>query len=43
VLVVIIAMLLSTLLEGFRWSGLAIGGSVLALAGLIVALRAKSV
>jgi drug/metabolite transporter (DMT)-like permease len=43
VLVVIIAMLLSTLLEGFRWSGLAIGGSALALVGLLVALRAKSV
>lgn len=43
VLVVIIAMLLSTLLEGYRWSGLAIGGSALALVGLVVALRAKSV
>jgi drug/metabolite transporter (DMT)-like permease len=43
VLVVIIAMLLSTLLEGFHWSALAIGGSALALLGLLVALRAKSV
>lgn len=43
VLVVIIAMLLSTLLEGFRWSELAIGGSALALVGLLIALRAKSV
>jgi drug/metabolite transporter (DMT)-like permease len=43
VLVVIVAMLLSTLLEGYRWSGLAVAGSVLALVGLVVALRAKSV
>ena len=43
VLVVIIAMLLSTLLEGFVWSTLAIGGSALALVGLLIALRAKSV
>jgi drug/metabolite transporter (DMT)-like permease len=43
VLVVIVAMLLSTLLEGYRWSPLAIGGSALALVGLLVALRAKSV
>ena len=43
VVVVIVAMLLSTLLEGYRWSGLAIAGSVLALLGLVIALRAKSV
>ena len=43
VLVVIVAMLLSTLLEGYRWSTMAAVGSVLALAGLLVALRAKSV
>ena len=43
VLVVIGAMLISTFLEGYRWTGLAIAGSVLSLAGLIVALRAKSV
>jgi drug/metabolite transporter (DMT)-like permease len=43
VLVVIIAMLLSTLLENYHWSALAIGGSMLALFGLLVALRAKSV
>jgi drug/metabolite transporter (DMT)-like permease len=43
VLVVIVAMLISTALEGYRWTGLAIAGSVLALAGLLVALRAKSV
>ena len=43
VLVVIVAMLLSTLFEGYRWSALAIAGSALALVGLVVALRAKSV
>lgn len=43
VLVVIVAMLLSTLLEGYRWSTLAAAGSALALLGLVIALRAKSV
>jgi drug/metabolite transporter (DMT)-like permease len=43
VLVVIVAMLLSTLLEGYRWSMLAVAGSALALLGLVIALRAKSV
>jgi len=43
VLVVIVAMGLSTLFEGYRWSGLAIGGSALALVGMVIALRAKSV
>ena len=43
VLVVIVAMLLSTLLEGYRWSALAVAGSALALLGLVIALRAKSV
>lgn len=41
VAVVIVAMLISTLLEGYRWSVLAIAGAVLAVAGLIVALRAR--
>lgn len=43
VLVVIVAILLSTLLEGYRWSALAMAGSALALLGLVIALRAKSV
>ncbi len=43
VLVVIIAMLISTLLEGYRWTNLAIAGSALSLTGMLVALRAKSV
>ena len=43
VLVVIVAMLISTWLEGYRWTNLAIAGSALSLVGLLVALRAKSV
>jgi len=43
VLVVIVAMLISTAFEGYRWTNLAIAGSVLSLTGLLVALRAKSV
>ncbi len=43
VLVVVIAMVISTLLEGYRWSGLAIAGAGLAMAGLVVALRARQV
>jgi drug/metabolite transporter (DMT)-like permease len=43
VLVVIVAMLLSTLLEGYRWSTLATAGAALSLLGLVIALRAKSV
>ena len=38
VVVVVLAMLLSTLLEGYRWTGLAVAGALLALAGLLVAL-----
>jgi drug/metabolite transporter (DMT)-like permease len=41
VLVPIIAMLLSTLFEGYRWSALAVGGGLLALAGLVIALRSR--
>ena len=40
-LVPIIAMALSTLFEGYRWSWLAAGGGVLALTGLFIALRAR--
>jgi drug/metabolite transporter (DMT)-like permease len=38
-LVPIIAMAFSTAFEGYRWSGLAMAGGVLALAGLFIALR----
>jgi drug/metabolite transporter (DMT)-like permease len=41
VIVPVIAMCLSTLFEGYRWSGLAVSGAALAAAGLVVALRAR--
>lgn len=39
VLVPVVAMILSTLFEGYEWTTLAAGGAVLAMAGLLVALR----
>jgi drug/metabolite transporter (DMT)-like permease len=42
VLVPILAMLLSTLFEGYRWSTLAVAGGILALAGLVIALRSRA-
>lgn len=41
VLTPIIAMLLSTILEGYRWTPSAIAGSLLAITGLVVALKAR--
>ena len=41
VVTVIVAMLLSTLLEDYRWNALTIGGGALALIGMIVALKAR--
>ena len=41
VIVPVIAMLLSTLFEGYRWSPLAVGGAALAAMGLVVALTAR--
>jgi drug/metabolite transporter (DMT)-like permease len=41
VAVIVIAMLISTAFEGYRWSVLAAAGAVLAMAGLVVALRAR--
>ncbi|MDG2534537.1 EamA family transporter [Sphingomonas sp. HITSZ_GF] len=41
VLIPVIAMLFSTLFEGYRWSVLAAGGAVLVVAGLVVALKAR--
>jgi drug/metabolite transporter (DMT)-like permease len=35
----VIAMLLSTALEGYRWSGVAVAGVALAVAGNVIALR----
>jgi drug/metabolite transporter (DMT)-like permease len=37
----VIAMILSTVFEGYRWSWLAAAGVALALAGLVVALKAR--
>lgn len=42
VLVPVIAMGISTVLEGYRWSGLAAAGGILALTGMVVALRGRS-
>lgn len=42
VLVPVVAMAISTFLEGYRWSGLAIAGGVLALLGLVIALRGRN-
>ncbi len=39
VLIPVLAMAISTLFEGYRWSALAVGGGLLALAGLLIALR----
>jgi drug/metabolite transporter (DMT)-like permease len=41
VLVPILAMVLSTLFEGYRWSTLAVAGGAIALAGLVIALRSR--
>jgi drug/metabolite transporter (DMT)-like permease len=41
VMVPVIAMTLSTLFEGYRWSWLAIGGAVLALGGMLLALAGR--
>jgi hypothetical protein len=34
-------MALSTLFEGYRWTGLAAGGAVLAMVGLLIALSGR--
>lgn len=38
----ILAMLLSTVFEGYRWTPLTVGGSLLAMVGLVIALRSRS-
>lgn len=42
VIVPIIAMALSTAFEGYRWSTLAVIGGILAMAGMVIALRARA-
>lgn len=41
VLIPVIAMLISTLWEGYRWTPLAAGGAALAIVGMAIALRSK--
>ncbi|HEV7232654.1 MAG TPA: DMT family transporter, partial [Sphingorhabdus sp.] len=41
VLIPVIAMMLSTLFEGYNWSLLAAAGATLAIIGLLVAMRAR--
>jgi drug/metabolite transporter (DMT)-like permease len=41
VVIPVIAMVFSTLFEGYRWSVLAEGGALLVVAGLVIALRAR--
>src|SRR3546814_10828586 len=41
VAVIVTAMLISTFIEGYQWSALAVMGAVLAMGGMIVALRAR--
>jgi drug/metabolite transporter (DMT)-like permease len=43
VLVIVIAMFISTFVEGYQWSLLAVAGATLGTAGMIVALRARQV
>ncbi|MBB3982366.1 drug/metabolite transporter (DMT)-like permease [Sphingobium fontiphilum] len=41
VLIPVIAMLISTMWEGYRWTPLAVGGAALAIIGMAIALRSK--
>lgn len=43
IVTVIVAMLLSTLFEDYRWNGMTISGAVLAVIGLVIALSARQV
>lgn len=42
VLIPVIAMLISTVVEGYRWTMLAMAGAALAIIGMVIALRAKA-
>ncbi len=41
ILTISVAMLISTLFEGYQWTWLTVGGMVLAVVGMVLALRAK--
>lgn len=41
ILTISVAMMISTLLEGYSWSGLTIAGMALAVLGMVIALRSK--
>lgn len=43
ILVIVVAMAISTVIEGYVWSPLAITGAALAIAGMVLALRARRV
>ena len=43
VLIPVIAMLISTVFEDYRWSTLSAAGALLAVAGMVIALRAKTI
>jgi drug/metabolite transporter (DMT)-like permease len=43
VLVIVIAMLISTFVEGYQWSPLAVAGATLGTVGMLIALRARQV
>ena len=42
VLIPVVAMLISTLVEGYRWSALAASGALLAIVGMVIALRTRA-
>ncbi|MEP3052244.1 MAG: DMT family transporter [Erythrobacter sp.] len=42
ILVIVVAMLISTFVEGYQWSLLAAAGAGLAIAGMVLALRSRS-
>jgi len=41
VLIPVIAMAISTIVEGYRWTGLSLAGAALTMAGMVIALRAR--
>ena len=42
ILTISVAMLISTLFEGYQWTWLTLGGMVLAVVGLVLALRSRA-